>query len=116
MNAWRKEPPTYQEWRECSNNGYWWIKFLLMEEEIEEDEDGEVGVWPEAWYTEVVQITASYDDPSDMFDPDKPGKLHAKGILWHDHFDLDDPKVTKNMYWQPVVGPLDDHKDKRPEC
>ena len=115
MTAWRKDPPTYEDWKRCRNHGYWWVKFLLMEEEVEVEEDGSLGVWPEAWYTEVVQLTASYDNAADMLDPNKQGKLHAQGNLILNRFDLDDPVATKNMYWQPVAAPLDDEKDKRPE-
>jgi hypothetical protein len=114
MSAWSKEPPTHKEWLEARNHGRWWVKFLLCPEETEIDEDGETITWPEAWYTEIVQITSSYEDFGDLLDS-KNARLHARGGSHTDRFDLDDKEKTKDMYWQPVAPPLDDIKDQRPE-
>ena len=111
MNAWHKDPPTYQEWREKDNHGMWWVKFLLCEEHSEEI-DEEIWIWPEAWYTDVVAINVSFDR-GQLLDPEA-AHLHAHGQVVGS-IDLDDPEQTKNMYWQPVVPPLDDERDKRPE-
>lgn len=114
MSAWRKEPPTHEEWIEAENHGYWWVKFRLVEEEIEVDEEGNLGLWPEVWYTEIVQLTSSYENFGDILDG-KNARLHAQGTLVVEKFDLDDKEKTKDMYWQPVLPPFNDVKDKRPE-
>ena len=114
MSAWRKNPPTHDEWMEAENHGYWWVKFRLMEEEIEVDEDGNLGRWPEAWYTEIVQVMAAYDDFDDMLDG-KGARLSATGGMMLDNLDLSDEEQMKDMYWQPVLPPFNDVKDKRPE-
>ena len=115
MNFWQSTPPTYQQWKESTSNGFWWVKFMLTPREVETDDDGEEIVWPETWYTDVVQLAASYDSFEDIFDKDRVGKLHARGGMVLKNFDLDDAEATKDMYWQPVVPPFDDEKDKRPE-
>lgn len=108
---WQSKPPTYEQWKDGNNNGFWWVKFQLISDQVEVDEDGEEIRWPEVWYTDVVQLVASYDS----FDKGGAGRLHAKGGMSLKDFDLDDAEITKNMYWQPVVPPFDDENDKRPE-
>ena len=107
MSSWSATPPTYKEWRDVNNHGFWWIKHILCA--AIEDEDGTS--WPETWFTEIVTIACSYEDGK-LFEGN--GKLHARGCVL-DNFDLDDKVRTKDMYWQPVVRPLDDIKDERPE-
>lgn len=109
MSNWRKEPPTYREWLDAKNHGCWWVKFPLCKETTEVV-DGEELTWPEAWFTEVVTITCSHPDGLLR----GKARLHGGGSILKS-FDLDDPKATSDMYWQPVVRPLDDVKDQRPE-
>jgi hypothetical protein len=101
MSAWRKEPPTYQEWSSINNHGRWWVKFILIPKELDEM----LCQWPEVWYTDVVTINVSYEKGR-LLDPDA-ARLHAEGTILG-LFDLDDPEQTKGMYWQPVCPPLDD--------
>ena len=112
MSSWHKEPPTHQEWRDANNHGCWWVKFLLMPETTEPHKDGGTITWPEAWLTEIVSISVSYKQGM-MLAPEG-ATLHATGTTGL-KFDLDDKEKTKDMYWQPVLPPLDDVKDKRPE-
>lgn len=109
MSAWRKNPPTHDEWLAAKNHGSWWVKFPLCFESTEII-DGEEVTWPETWFTEVVTITCSYPDGLLKGTP----RLHARGSIIKS-IDLDDPKATKHLYWQPVAPPLDDMKDQRPE-
>ena len=105
VSAWHKEPPTYQEWRAANNHGYWWVKFILIPEKIEYDEDNNPSRWPEVWYTDVVSISVSYGE-GNLLNP-SAAHLHAQGQLVG-HLDLDDKEQIKDMYWQPVVPPSDD--------
>lgn len=107
MSSWSATPPTYKEWRDVKNHGFWWVKFILCTHIKDEDDS-----WPEIWFTEIVTIVCSYEDGQFL---KGNGKLHAKGLIL-ESFDLDDEARTKDMYWQPVVRPLDDIKDRRPEC
>lgn len=115
--TWSKIPPTYREWLDAHNHGAWWIKFRLMEETTELDEDGEKITWPEAWITDIVTITSSYENGAlvrSMMKKDGEGvKLHASGMMIK--FDLDDEEQTKHLYWQAVKPPDDDVRDERPE-
>jgi len=115
MTSWRKEPPTYEEWISAKNHGSWWVKYLLIESDTDvDDETGETYTWPEGWFTEVVSLTCSYPD-GDIFGRNGgKARLHAQGSVIGS-FDVDDEERTKNLYWQPVVPPLDDVKDTRPE-
>lgn len=111
MSAWSDKPPTYKEWRDAKNHGCWWVKFILSRR-YTEIIDGESITWPEAWYTEVVTIAAGYEGGK-LLDPDA-ATLHARGSILKS-IDLSDSAQTKDMYWQPVVAPVDDIKDERPK-
>ncbi len=108
MSAWSKIPPNHEEWLDGNGNGYWWVKFILCEREADIDEDGNPVFWPEVWTTEVVQIT-------DVITKGllENGRLTAKGSILK-AFYLDDTEATKDLYWQPIIQPLDDVKDQRP--
>jgi len=110
MSSWRKEPPTYKEWMDAKNHGYWWVKFQIMPAYSEKIRD-EIVHWDEAWLTEIVTISVSYE--GGLLGGKKP-QLHATGTTGL-KFDLHDQEKTKGFYWQPVAAPLDDIKDKRPE-
>jgi len=120
MKPWSKTPPTYKEWRDADNHGCWWVKFILSSEFAEEMPDGSIYTWPEAWYTEVVTISMSCENLDHISQaargemPDYSGiRLHAKGQLLRS-LDLDDEEKCKDMYWQKVIAPLDDVRDRRP--
>jgi len=120
MTNWIDRPPTYLEWKDAKNHGCWWVKFLLVPETEEMDDDGEIIAWPEVWHVEIVTIGMSSDGFKHIMqeikgeEPDYSGiRLHGHGHVLKD-FDLDDEKLTEHMYWQPVAAPLDDVKDRRP--
>ena len=122
MSAWSDKPPTYKEWREAKNHGCWWVKFILSPRFTEEI-DGEMVTWPEAWYTEIVTIGVSYKNGfTHLIQEIKGEEPDYSGITLHGHghilksLDLSDSSKVKDMYWQPVVRPTDDIKDKRPKC
>lgn len=112
--TWSKTPPTYREWLDAKNHGAWWIKFRLMEETTELDEDGKPITWPEAWLTEIVAITCSYEKGM-LLSRGKGARLHATGGHGALKFDLDDEEQTKDLYWQAVKPPDNDVRDERPE-
>ena len=113
MSSWRKTPPSYEEWLSAKNHGCWWVKFMLIESETEVDEEtGDTYTWPEGWFTDVVSLTCSHPN-GDIFGEGNGARLHAQGSIVG-RFDVDDEEFTKNLYWQPVVPPLDDIKDQRP--
>ena len=108
MSAWSKTPPNHEEWLNANGSGHWWVKFILCEREADVDEDGNPVFWPEVWHNDVVQIT---DEVTDGFLEN--GRLTAKGSFLK-AFYLDDPEATQDLYWQPIIEPLDDVKDQRP--
>lgn len=110
--SWRKEPPTYEEWMGAKNHGAWWVKFMIAPEEtvVNEETEREM-VFPEAWYTDVVMITCSYEKGK-LLD-DREVRLHGRGQVLG-NFDLDDEELMKKLYWQPVKPPDDDVRDQRP--
>jgi len=112
MSRWRKEPPTHQEWLAVNNHGCWWVKFLLIPETTELYE-GKTITWPETWLTEIVSISVSYEKGMSLLNS-KTAMLHATGTMGL-KFDLDDKEKTKDMYWQPVIAPYNDVKDRRPD-
>lgn len=114
MSNWRANPPTYAEWLAAKNRGYWWIRFRIMKEEVEVDEDGSLISWPEAWHSEIVQLTATYQDFRDIFNPDMPGRLRAHGGMLRDGFYLDEEDKVAGLFWQPVASALDDDDDQSP--
>ena len=122
MSAWSDKPPTYKEWRDAKNHGCWWVKFILSPE-FTEEVGGEILTWPEVWYTEIVTIACSYSYGFKHLiqeikgeEPDYSGiTLHARGHILKS-LDLSDSLQVQDMYWQPVVPPMDDVKDQRPQC
>lgn len=118
---WSKDPPTYKDWIDGKSHGMWWVKFILTPATEEKNDDGTTTKWREAWYTDIVCVTMSCDNFDYMSqeikgeEPDYSGiRLHARGQILGS-FDLDDEKATKDIYWQRVIPPVDDIKDKRPE-
>lgn len=107
MIEWQSIPPTFQEWVDGDNDGYWWIRYQICPYTEEVDEDtGEKYCWDAVWYNEVVMITHSIERPSTMDDIlNGNGRLHARGIGPIGSFYLDDSETTDGLLWQPVVAP-----------
>ena len=116
MTKWQKNPPTVTEWRSIGGHGYWWMKYLIVESSIDE-EDGDQIVWPEVWHTEIVYFTSSPKPGHSLFDSlfdDNLCMLHGRTVLSRTELDLQKLAEDPNTYWQPVEPALDNDDNSRP--